>query len=151
MLGKVVAVATLVTAISLPATAQQQPACAQRGDVLNTCRRNTPKRLSRSGSPTTAVWSRFCRARPDRAGRSSSRCRTDRLVWSRQAKTGKKSRTSPRQTSRAPVTPETNDRRASARPSSTSVTRRRSRALCPTPSPGPGLPGQSLAGTPSPH
>ena len=31
MLGKVVAVATLVTA---SATAQQQPACAQRGDVL---------------------------------------------------------------------------------------------------------------------
>ena len=34
MLGKVVAAATLVTAFSLPATAQQQPACAQRGDVL---------------------------------------------------------------------------------------------------------------------
>lgn len=34
MLGKVVAVATLVTAISLPATAQQQPPCSQRGDVL---------------------------------------------------------------------------------------------------------------------
>ena len=34
MLGKVVAVATLVTAISLPATAQQQPACTQRGDLL---------------------------------------------------------------------------------------------------------------------
>ena len=34
MLGKVVVVAALVTAISLPATAQQQPACAQRGDLL---------------------------------------------------------------------------------------------------------------------
>ena len=35
MLGKVVAAATLVTAFSLPAAAQQQqPACAKRGDVL---------------------------------------------------------------------------------------------------------------------
>ena len=34
MLGKVAAVAALVTAISLPAAAQQQAACAKRTDVL---------------------------------------------------------------------------------------------------------------------
>ena len=34
MLGKVVAIAALVTAFSLPATAQQQAACAKRTDVL---------------------------------------------------------------------------------------------------------------------
>ena len=34
MLGKIAAIAALVTAFSLPATAQQQAACAKRTDVL---------------------------------------------------------------------------------------------------------------------
>ena len=34
MLGKVAAVAAIVTAFSLPAAAQQQAACAKRTDVL---------------------------------------------------------------------------------------------------------------------
>lgn len=34
MLGKVTAIAALITAFSLPATAQQQAACAKRTDVI---------------------------------------------------------------------------------------------------------------------
>ena len=57
----------------------------------STCPRNTPRRPVRSASRITVASSRSCRARQARAGQLLSRCRTDRPVWSRRARTGKRS------------------------------------------------------------